>query len=79
MTTHTVTGIATEQEYQSTLAAIRLLEDGLIREEQWRAERDPLAHQLTVDGIEGFLEDLREQAADYEARHAPQKEDDDDR
>jgi hypothetical protein len=67
---------ATEGEYRSTLTAIQRLVAGLDQEEEYRAKRDPQVHQLVVAGIEGFLEDLREQAAAYEVRHGMRKEDD---
>lgn len=59
--------IANAREYQLTLAAMKRLEEGLAHAEAHRADRNPLAHQLVREGIEGQLEALREQAQEYEA------------
>jgi DNA-binding XRE family transcriptional regulator len=59
--------IANQREYRITAAAIRRLEEGLQRADEHGAERPPLAQQLLREGIEGQLETLREQVAEYEA------------
>ena len=59
--------IANQREYRITAAAIRRLEEGLERADEHGAERPPLAQQLLREGIEGQLENLREQVAEYEA------------
>jgi hypothetical protein len=76
MITNSSPRIGSEREYRITLESIRELEDDLAKAETYRAKRDPQVHQLVVAGIEGFLEDLREQAAEYEARFGMRKEDD---
>ena len=60
--------IENEQEYRVTRATIRRLEAGLAQAEDNRARRDPLAQWLPREGIEGQLESLREQLAEYESR-----------
>ena len=75
MITNSGSRIGSEREYQITLETIRELEDDLAKAEAYRAKRDPQVHQLVVAGIEGFLEDLRDQAAEYEAQYRVRKED----
>lgn len=59
--------IANAREYRITLAVVKRLEQGLARAGGDRAERDPMAHWLIREGIEGQLETLREQLGEYEA------------
>ena len=59
--------ITNEREYCSTKAAIKRLEEGLAAADEHRAEQHLLAQRLVREGIEGQLETLREQVAEYEA------------
>src|SRR5439155_15524876 len=59
--------VANQREYRITAAAISRLEEGLARAGEHGAARSPLAQQLLREGIEGQLETLREQVAEYEA------------
>lgn len=68
MITNRGSRIGSEREYQITIETIRELEDDLAKAEAYRAKRDPQVHQLVIAGIEGFLEDLREQVNEYETQ-----------
>jgi hypothetical protein len=60
--------IANEREYQTTKAAIRRLKQALAHADERSAERHPLLQQALREGIEGELQLLGEQLAEYEAR-----------
>jgi hypothetical protein len=62
--------IANEQEFRATRAAVERLENALSHADDRRAARDPRLQQALRDGVEGELQLLREQLAEYEARAA---------
>ncbi|HET8628766.1 MAG TPA: hypothetical protein VFL91_15195 [Thermomicrobiales bacterium] len=62
--------IRDEREYRVTLAAVQRLVEGLEHADEHAAERDPLAQHLLREGVEGQLETLRAELAEYDAvRH----------
>ena len=58
--------IGNEQQYRITQAAVSDFEAALTQQADRGPERHPLAQQLLRDSLEGQLETLREQLAEYE-------------
>jgi hypothetical protein len=65
--------IETARQYRITQVAVRGFEDAQAQLAGCGTERHPLAQQLLRDSLEGQLETLREQLAEYEMRqpHRP--------
>ena len=62
--------ITSETHYQGTLAAIQRFEQDLARVDEITAGLHPLARQCFASAIECQLDELRAEAAEYEARQA---------
>ncbi len=60
--------IETARQYRITQVAVRDFEDAQAQLAGRGTERHPLAQQLLRDSLEGQLETLREQLAEYEMR-----------
>ncbi len=58
--------IENERQYRITQGAVRDFEAALAQLADRDTERHPLAQQLLRDSLEGQLETLREQLAEYE-------------
>jgi ribosome-binding protein aMBF1 (putative translation factor) len=59
--------IGNEREYRITIAAIGRFEEALDRLEEGSAERHPLLQQALRESMEGEVQTLREQVAEYDA------------
>src|SRR5687767_6528992 len=62
--------ISSEVERRATLAAIQRFEQALAHLDTSEPEGDPFLHELMRDQIEGEVEALRAQVAEYDARRA---------
>jgi ribosome-binding protein aMBF1 (putative translation factor) len=61
--------IETEQRYEATKRRMAEFENALAHVEDRAAERDPLFQQVLRKNIEGELQTMYEQLAEYEERH----------